>query len=55
MVGTADDPDAYEIALIDESGTPVTTLPAGDYRLTFADRSAAHSFRLSCATRTCRA
>lgn len=47
MVGTADDPDAYEIALTDESGAPVTTLPAGDYTLTFADRSAAHNFRLS--------
>ncbi|MET4100233.1 plastocyanin [Agrococcus sp. UYP10] len=47
MVGTADDPDAYEIALTDESGAPVTTLPAGDYTLTFADRSAAHNFHLT--------
>ncbi len=47
MVGTSEDPDAYEIELQDESGAPVTTLPAGDYTLTFADRSAAHNFHLT--------
>lgn len=47
MVGTAEDPDAYEIAITDESGAPITSLPAGDYTLTFADRSASHNFRLS--------
>lgn len=46
MVGTADDPDAFEIAITDESGSPVTSLPAGDYTLTFADRSSMHNFRL---------
>lgn len=47
MVGTADDPDAYEIALTDADGQPVETLAAGDYTLTFADRTAAHNFRLT--------
>lgn len=47
MLGTADDPDAFEIAITDESGSPVTSLPAGDYTLTFADRSSIHNFRLS--------
>ncbi len=47
MVGTADDPEAYEIALLDETGAPVTTLPAGEYTLTFADRSRMHNFRLT--------
>lgn len=47
LVGTADDPDAYEISLLDESGSPVTSLPAGDYTLTFADLSTIHNFRLT--------
>ncbi|MCR8671650.1 hypothetical protein [Agrococcus sp. HG114] len=47
MVGTADDPDAYAIALLDASGSPVTTLPAGDYSLTFSDRSDIHNIRIS--------
>ncbi|GEK80618.1 cupredoxin domain-containing protein [Agrococcus baldri] len=47
MVGTADDPEAYEIALLDAEGSPVTSLPAGDYALTFADGSQMHNFRLS--------
>jgi hypothetical protein len=47
LVGTAEDPDAYEIALTDDSGAPVTSLPAGDYTLTFADLSSIHNFRLT--------
>lgn len=47
MVGTTDDPEAYEIALLDADGDPVTSLPAGDYSLTFDDRSQMHNFRLS--------
>ena len=47
MVGTADDPNAYEIRLTDESGSPIESLPAGDYTLTFADRSDVHNFRLT--------
>lgn len=47
MVGTADEPEAYEIALLDERGEPVTTLAAGAYALTFADRSQLHNFRLT--------
>ncbi|MCH1883279.1 plastocyanin/azurin family copper-binding protein [Agrococcus sp. ARC_14] len=47
MVGTADDPEAYEIALLDGDGNPVTSLPAGDYTLTFADQSQMHNFRLT--------
>lgn len=47
VVGSAEDPDAYVIALLDDSGSPVTTLPAGDYSLTFSDRSDIHNFRIS--------
>lgn len=45
-VGTDDDPEAYVIALLDASGTPVESLAAGTYALTFADRSSMHNFRL---------
>jgi hypothetical protein len=47
MVGTEQDPEAYEIALLDDDGQPVTTLPAGDYELTFRDRSQMHNFHLT--------
>jgi len=47
VVGTEEDPEAYEVALTDESGAPVTTLPAGDYSLTFVDRSSMHNFRMT--------
>lgn len=47
MVGTADDPEAYEIALLDADGQPVASLPAGDYSLTFVDRSRMHNFHLT--------
>ncbi|WP_026373719.1 cupredoxin domain-containing protein [Agrococcus lahaulensis] len=46
VVGTDDDPEAYAIELRDASGTPVESLPAGTYALTFADRSSMHNFRL---------
>lgn len=46
VVGTDDDPEAYAIALLDASGAPVESLPAGTYALTFADRSSMHNFRL---------
>lgn len=47
VVGTEDDPEAYEISLTDESGSPITTLPAGDYSLTFVDRSSMHNFHMT--------
>lgn len=47
VVGTEEDPEAFEIALTDESGAPVTTLPAGDYSLTFVDRSSMHNFHIT--------
>lgn len=43
VVGTDDDPEAYAIALLDASGAPVESLPAGTYALTFADRSRMHN------------
>jgi hypothetical protein len=46
MVGSADDPDAFEISLTDESGEPVTDLPAGDYTIQVTDQSAMHNFHL---------
>lgn len=46
-VGTADDPDAFEINLTDESGEKVTELPAGDYTIQVTDPSAIHNFHLT--------
>jgi hypothetical protein len=46
-VGTADDPDAYEISLRTEDGEEITTvLASGEYRLEIDDRSTIHSFHL---------
>ena len=45
-VGTADDPDAFVITLTDDSGQPVTTLPAGQYQIQVKDLSAVHNFHL---------
>ncbi|MCL3859651.1 cupredoxin domain-containing protein [Actinotalea sp. K2] len=45
-VGTEEDPEAFVIALTDESGEPVTTLPAGDYVIQVSDPSTSHNFRL---------
>lgn len=46
-VGTADDPDAFEIALTDNSGEQVTTLPAGSYTIQVSDPSDIHNFHLT--------
>lgn len=46
-VGTTDDPDAFEIALVDGSGQPVTSLPAGQYQIQISDLSKIHNFHLS--------
>jgi hypothetical protein len=46
-VGTEEDPDAFEITLTDESGAPVSSLPAGDYTLTINDLSSMHNFHLT--------
>jgi plastocyanin len=45
-VGTKDDPNAFEISLTDSSGAPVTTLPAGSYKIKVNDLSAIHNFHL---------
>lgn len=45
-VGTEDDPDAFEIALTDDSGQPITELPAGDYSIVVNDLSDIHNFHL---------
>jgi plastocyanin len=47
MVGTADDPEAFEITLMDESGEEVTELPAGDYTIEVTDPSETHNFHLT--------
>src|SRR5688500_13246646 len=36
-VGTEESPDAFEIALLDEDGEPVTELPAGEYNIEVDD------------------
>jgi hypothetical protein len=47
-VGSADDPDAYEIRLTTEDGDEVTTvLASGRYRLEINDLSTIHSFHLA--------
>jgi plastocyanin len=45
-VGTVEDPDAFVITLTDDSGQPVTTLPAGAYQIQVSDLSAIHNFHL---------
>jgi hypothetical protein len=45
-VGTEGDPEAFVISLTDSSGQPVTTLPAGDYRVQVKDPSTTHNFHL---------
>ena len=45
-VGTADDPEAFEIALTTEDGEPVESLPAGDYTIEVDDPAATHNFHL---------
>lgn len=45
-VGTADDADAFEIALTDSAGNEVTTLPAGSYTIQVKDLSTIHNFHL---------
>ena len=46
-VGTAEDPEAFEIALTTEDGEPVTTLAAGDYTIQVSDPAAIHNFHLT--------
>lgn len=46
-VGTAEDPEAYEIALTLEDGTPVEALAAGAYTLVVEDFAQIHNFHLS--------
>jgi hypothetical protein len=45
-VGTEASPDAFEIALVDEDGNPVTELPAGEYNVEVTDWSGVHDFHL---------
>ncbi|GIG27493.1 cupredoxin domain-containing protein [Cellulomonas marina] len=46
-LGTAEDPDAFEILLTDEAGTEVTTLPAGEYTVRVEDATTIHNFHLT--------
>ena len=45
-VGTAEDPEAFGIALTTEDGEEVTELPAGDYTIQVSDPAATHNFHL---------
>jgi hypothetical protein len=48
IVGSADDPDAYEISLTTEDGAEVTTvLRPGKYALEINDLSSIHNFHLA--------
>jgi plastocyanin len=46
-VGTEASPDAFEIALVDEDGEPVTELSAGEYNIEVSDPTGIHNFHLS--------
>jgi plastocyanin len=45
-VGTVQDADAPVITLTDDSGQPVTTVPAGQYQIQVRDLSTKHNFHL---------
>lgn len=47
MVGTAENPEAFEITLTDESGDPITEIPAGDYVIEVTDPATTHNFHLT--------
>lgn len=47
IVGTEESPDAFEISLVDEDGSPVTDLPAGEYNIEVTDQTGVHNFHLS--------
>jgi len=47
MVGTAEDPEAFEITLTDEFGEPITAIPAGDYTIQVSDPATSHNFHLT--------
>lgn len=46
VVGTEDDPDAFEITLVDAAGEDVERLSAGSYTIEVRDLSRIHNFRL---------
>lgn len=46
-VGTDEDPDAFVITLTDDSGQPVSSLPAGEYQIQISDLSNIHNFHLT--------
>ena len=46
-VGTEESPDAFEIALVDDDGNPVTELEAGEYNIEVSDPTSVHNFHLS--------
>ncbi len=47
MVGTTENPEAFEITLTDESGEPITEIPAGDYTIQVSDPATSHNFHLT--------
>ena len=46
-VGTPENPEAYEIALTTQDGTPVTVLEAGEYTIEVTDPATLHNFHLT--------
>lgn len=46
-VGTPEDPEAFEIALTTQDGTPVDVVAAGTYTLVVSDPAQTHNFRLT--------
>jgi plastocyanin len=46
-VGTAEDPEAFEIALTTQEGEPVEVLAAGSYTLVVDDLAQIHNFHLT--------
>ena len=46
-VGTPDSPEAFEIALTTEDGTPVEVVEAGSYTIVVSDPAQIHNFHLT--------
>jgi plastocyanin len=47
LVGTEESPNAFEISLVDEDGTVVSELPAGEYNIEVTDQTDIHNFHLN--------
>ena len=47
VVGSAEDPESFDLVLTDSSGAPVEELPGGDYDIRVQDLATIHNFHLT--------